>query len=271
MRRTNPATTADIGHRPSVSPARPVQHHGIQIRVLGRFEVCAPHTITVGTSCQRLITLLAVKDGQINRAAAAGTLWPEVIASRANANLRSVLWRLQRCCPGLIEATFQDLRLPPSVSVDIQEVSRVARQLLNRSVIQDPDGLSQALECNLNDDIAPDLSDEWLTAERERYCQFRMHALESLTEQLIAAGWYGAAVEAALRVARADPFRESAYTLLIRAHLRKGNRIEAYRKHREYCDRVRDELGLEPSRAFQQLFLSSAEASYPGEYSAMTR
>jgi DNA-binding SARP family transcriptional activator len=225
-----------------------------QVRVLGHFDVVAPQPISVGTSCQRLLTLLAVQNGQVTRSCAAGTLWPETVASRANANLRSVLWRLQQCCPGLVEATFQDLRLAPDVDVDIQRTSKIARELLNRSIVQDPDGLGRALDCNLHDDIAPELSDEeWLRVEREQYRQFRLHALESLIEQLIIAGWCGAAVENALRLTRTDPFRESAYYLLIKAHLKKGNQIDAYRKHHEYRDLIHRELGLEPSLPFQQL------------------
>lgn len=259
MRRTNSVGGVDSDERDTDLRGCLAPVNGIQVVVLGRFDVIATGPVSVGTSCQRLLTLLAVNDGQVGRTCAAGTLWPDVVASRANANLRSVLWRLQRCCPGLVEATFNDVRLASGVSVDIQDVTYVARLLLNRSIIQDPDGLSRALNCNLYEDIAPDLGDEdWLTAERERYRQFRVHALESLAEQLIVAGWLGAAVETALRVTRTDPFRESAYYLLIKAHLKKGNQIEAYRKYREYRDLVRRELGLEPTIPFQQLLTTPA-------------
>lgn len=251
----------DLDERRTDAPGPPAQD--FHIRVLGRFEVISAHPISVGISCRWLSTLLALRDGLISRTQAAGTLWPNATAYRANANLRTVLWRLQRCCPGLIEATSQEIRLAPGVSIDIQNVSRVARQLLNRSVTQDPIGLSQALTCNLYEDIAPELDEEWLTAEREQYHQFRLHALESLIEQLIAAGWMGAAVETALRVIRADPFRESAYYLLIKAHLKKGNQIEAYRKYHEYCELIKSNFGLEPTIPFQQL-LTTPATGWPG-------
>lgn len=232
----------------------------IMLRVLGRFDLVAgSRAIPLGTNCQRLLTLLAVRDCHVSRPCAAGTLWPEATASRANANLRSVLWRLQRCCPQAVEASFYDIRLAPEVTVDIQEVCTIARHLLDRSIARDAAGLSKALSCNLYDDIVPDLGDEeWLVVERERYRQLHLHALESLSEELIAIGWYGAAVEAALGVTRIDPFRESARQLLVRAYLAEGNQFEARRQLKDYRNLLRSELGLEPTDRFLRLIQSPA-------------
>ncbi|MGH3159762.1 MAG: AfsR/SARP family transcriptional regulator [Streptosporangiaceae bacterium] len=243
----------------------------ITLRVLGRFDLVAgSRAIPLGTNCQRLLTLLAVRDCHVSRACAAGTLWPEATASRANANLRSVLWRLQRCCAQAAEASFYDIRLAPGVTVDIQEVCKIARQLLDRSITRDAAGLSEALSCNLYDDIVPDLGDEeWLMVERERYRQLHLHALESLSEELIAIGWYGAAVEAALGVTRIDPFRESARQLLVRAYLAEGNQLEARRQLKEYRNLLRRELGLEPTDRFLRLMPAPAAPRPPaGESSA---
>jgi DNA-binding SARP family transcriptional activator len=233
----------------------------LTLRVLGRFDLAAgSQPISLSVNCQRVLTLLAVRDCHVSRACASGTLWPEATASRANANLRSVLWRLQRCCADAVEASFHDIRLAPGVTVDIQDVSKIARHLLDRSTTRDAAGLSEALSCNLYDDIVPDLGDEeWLVVERERYRQLHLHALESLSDELIAIGWYGAAVEAALGVTRIDPFRESARRLLVRAYLAEGNRLEAHRQLREYRNLLSRELGLEPTdRLFRLLQVTPA-------------
>ena len=153
-----------------------------------------------------------------------------------------------------MEASFYDIRLAAEVTVDIQEVCKIARHLLDRSIARDATGLSKALGCNLYDDIVPDLGDEeWLVVERERYRQLHLHALESLSEELIAIGWYGAAVEAALGVTRIDPFRESARQLLVRAYLAEGNQLEARRQLKDYRNLLRRELGLEPTDRFLRL------------------
>lgn len=225
------------------------------LRVLGEFELVVNARVADPTaSCQRLLILLAIKGGQIGRASAAGILWPEATVPRASANLRSVLWKLQRCCDDVVEASFQVVRLAPDLCVDLQEAGRVARGLLDRSVTRTPGVLSEALSCNLYDDIVPDLDGgDWLSGEREQHRELRLHALEALGEDLIAIGWYGAAVEKAQGVIRTDPFRESARSLLVRAFLGEGNQCEARRQYREYCSLMRDELGLEPTDRFLKL------------------
>lgn len=225
------------------------------LRVLGGFElVIGSRPVALGLSCQRLMTLLALNDGQIARGQAAGLLWPEVTNSRANANLRSVLWRLQRSCPEVLDASFQDLRLSAGVRVDLHEVTMIARRLLDRTSPLHPDELRQALQSNLYEDITPHLGDEeWLVVERERLHQLRLHAIEALCDQLIDAGWYGAAVDAALSVITDDPFRESAHRVLIKAYMAEGNHLDARRQYAGYRNMLRAELGLEPSDQLKRL------------------
>jgi DNA-binding SARP family transcriptional activator len=230
------------------------------LRVLGKFELnVGGHSVSLGVTSQRLLTLLAIRSGQVRsgqvlRGHAAGKLWPETRTARATANLRSAIWRLQQSCPGVVEASFYDLRLAAGITVDICAVSTVAFGLLIPSADIGPDQLSAAMRCNFYDDIDPDLGDDdWLVAERERFHQLRIHALEALAGKLIDAGSHGAAVESALGAIRADPFRESAYGLLIRAYLAEGSQLEARRKYNAYRDLLRSELGLEPSADFTAL------------------
>ncbi|MGH3738396.1 MAG: AfsR/SARP family transcriptional regulator [Micromonosporaceae bacterium] len=181
-------------------------------------------------------------------------LWPEATASRAVANLRSVLWRLGKGIDGVIEATHYDLRLGCRVLVDIGDALAVARELLDRSSELDVQWLRQAVRCNLYDDLVPDLGDDdWLDAERERFQQLRVHSLETLADRLIAVGWHGAAIEAALGAIRTDPFRESAYDVLVRAYLAEGSYLEARQQHMSYCRLLQRELRMEPSARFMHL------------------
>lgn len=236
----------------------------ISLRVLGKFDLTVDgHSVSLGVTSQRLLTLLAIRSGQVRsgqvlRGHAAGKLWPETRTARAAANLRSAIWRLHQSCAGVIDASFYDLRLASGVSVDISEVSSVAFGLLVPSPDLNAAQLSEAMRCNLYDDIDPDVGDDdWLIAERERFRQLRIHALEALAGKLIAAGSHGAAVEAALGVIRTDPFRESAYRLLIGAYLAEGSQLEARRQYNAYRELLRTELGLEPSEEFTALLTTS--------------
>ena len=89
--------------------------------------------------------------------------------------------------------------------------------------------------------------------ERERFRQLRLHALESLSEQLTAMGRLGQAVEAALAAVASEPLRESAHRVLIKAYLAEGNRGEALLHFRGFRDLLSHELGVEPSPRMAEL------------------
>jgi DNA-binding SARP family transcriptional activator len=254
-----------IGQQPWTN-SEPSSDSAIYLRILGRFElVVRSRPITVGTSGQRLLALTAMRGGQLNREQAAGLLWPDVTEARATANLRSVLWRLRRCCPEVvINRTFSDVWFASDVVTDLQGVQVTARRLLDLSSPLSRDELRQALNCNLYDDVLPGLGTvEWLEPEAERHRQLRLHALDALAEQLIEAGWLGAAVEAALGALRADPFRESACHLLVKAHLAGGNQLEAHRQYQRYCAALQAETGLQPSASLQRLVWNGARRADP--------
>jgi len=89
--------------------------------------------------------------------------------------------------------------------------------------------------------------------ERDRYHQLRLYALEAMCKRLTSSGRYGEAVDAGLAAVRAEPLRESAHEVLIRAHLAVGNRCEAASQYARIRHLLKSELGLEPSKALRQL------------------
>jgi DNA-binding SARP family transcriptional activator len=227
----------------------------LSLRVLGTFVLTVNgRPVTVGLMSQRLLTLLAIRARQVPRTQAASVLWPDTGRAKAMANLRSALWRLHQSCRGVVIASHYDLRLNADVAVDIQQTYAVAHRLLDKSAAIGEAELTEIMRSNLQEDIAEDIGDdEWLTGERERFRQLRVHALETLAEKLLSLGWHGAAIEAASGAVRVDPFRECAYRLLVQAHLAEGSQLEARRQYSAYFDLLRTELGLTPSDRFLRL------------------
>jgi DNA-binding SARP family transcriptional activator len=233
----------------------------LRLQLLGKFGLftASRRPVPVGASCQRLLALVALNDGQVGRRRVSGLLWPDVTAERANANLRSVLWRLQQSSVHVLKPSSADLRLATCVDVDLQRLVTVARRLIDLSAPIGLDQLSAALRSNLYEDLLPDMDDDWLIAERTRYRQLRLHTLEALSERLIEVRWFGAAVDAGLAAVRADPFRESAHKTLIRAYLAEGNQNDAYEQFRVYESTLRKELGLEPSEQLHRLLETTGQ------------
>jgi DNA-binding SARP family transcriptional activator len=183
----------------------------------------------------------------------AGVLWPEVPTSRANANLRAGLWRLPAPCRLVVDQSAQDLRLA-DITVDLRDATALAQRLLDRTRHFAEGDLGSAARMELSADLLPTwYDDDWVLVERERFYQLRLHALEALCDRLITDGRYGEAIDAGLAAVTAEPLRESAHRVLIKAHLAEGNQGEADRQYQLCRHLLRDELGVEPSNALRAL------------------
>jgi DNA-binding SARP family transcriptional activator len=236
----------------------------VRLSLLRGFELCAgDEPVAVPLSAQRLIAFVALQNRPLQRVYVAGCLWLESPQEHANANLRTALWRLRRPGCAVVAATTTELSLASSVAVDVHETEAAAQRALAH------DGSQNDLErlC-MAGELLPGWYDDWLLIERERIRQLRVHALECLCDDLAAMGEFAAATAAGLSAVSAEPLRESAHRVLIRAHLAEGNAGDAIRQYRIYRDLARAQLGIEPSSQFRELMqgirLPDGQAMRPG-------
>jgi DNA-binding SARP family transcriptional activator len=224
---------------------------GTQLRLLNGFElVCDGLTISVPAGAQRLVAFLALHRRPALRGYIAGSLWPETSEERAHANLRSTLWRVQRCSKDLVEVHGPQLCLGSCVTVDLFQAEALARGLLVQPLV---DCLESSLDV-LSFDLLPDWYDDWMLIERERFRHLRLRAQDALCERLMSAGRFTEASELGLSALAGEPLRESAHRALVRIHLAEGNIFEAVRQY-EFCRRLFGErLGVEPSEEMDRLF-----------------
>jgi DNA-binding SARP family transcriptional activator len=227
----------------------------ICLYLLGGFELrLDDEVVFVSIGSQRLIAFLALRDRLLPRSYVAGTLWPDVPTTRANANLRAVLWRLPAVGRLLIKQSAQHIGLAAGVTVDVRDATALAQRLLDRSRCCTEDDLAGTGRRKLSAELLPGwYDDEWVLVERERFHQLRLHALEALCERLITARRHGEAIDVGLAAVAAEPLRESAHRRLIMAYLAEGNQGDAHRQY-QLCRRLlRDELDVEPSNALREL------------------
>jgi DNA-binding SARP family transcriptional activator len=233
----------------------------VRLTLLSGFELGLDgRQVSLAPSGQRLVAFLALQDRWIPRSLCAGTLWPDSPEVHAAANLRSVLWRLNLAQHPLVHTSRSDLRLASGVWVDVHQMTRDAERLFRSAGVgfgptSDPD-VGSSLDVDphaFGADLLPDWTDDWVTVERERLRQLRLHALEVLCDRLTAAGRFGEAVQAGLAAVKAEPLRESAQRSLIRAHLAEGNLGEAVRQYRVFRQLLLDELGVTPSPELEGL------------------
>lgn len=228
-----------------------------EVSLLGRFRLAAGGTeIPVGSNGQRLLALLACREGPVLRRQAACLLWPDVPAARAFANLRMAVHRLARNCPGLVTATTTYLASADEVLVDLVHTRRIARQILCTAGAPPADLVAAAVRANWCDDLLPEWTQEWLVEYRTRYRQLRLTILEQLAHALSAVGNHGAAVHLARTAVQSDGRRDSAHKTLIEAFIAQGNRHEADTHFAAYQRIFRDEPGVEPAGSIEQLLCS---------------
>jgi DNA-binding SARP family transcriptional activator len=195
--------------------------------LLGGFDLTGVHVSTLGNAAQRLLALLGVQTAALTRRRTAQLLYPRATDTQATASLRAVLWRLHRCCPGIVSTTAAEIRLAADVTVDYRNAACLARQLISAGGILSPPELAAAAQGHeLRGDLLPSWPEPWLVPE----------------------GAHGMAVDVGLAVVNADPLRESAQSVLIDAYLAEGNACEAVRQFGSFRELLEAELGLQPTQ-----------------------
>jgi DNA-binding SARP family transcriptional activator len=223
---------------------------GLELRTNGR-------TVDLPLGAQRLLAFLALSEHPLRRSYVAGALWSDTTEDRAAASLRSTLWRVRCQAPDVVEAGATRLRLSPAVHVDYREMVRWLRDMAG-----DGEVAVDFARLPLTAELLPDWYDDWVHMEREQYRQFRLHALERISEKLLGERRFDEAIQFALAAIAAEPLRDSAYRLLIGAHLAEGNRCEALREYHDYRDLLRRELGVAPAPEVEALIERAAAGAW---------
>jgi DNA-binding SARP family transcriptional activator len=225
----------------------------VRLRLISGFELRhGDELVVVPPSSQRLVVFVALRERSVRRRYVSGALWLEASEERASANLRCALWRTPAPggCP-LLQASSTHIWLNPEVEVDFRvSMARALSVLKDGEAGASSEGLHREL---LDDDLLPDWDEDWVLTERERFRQLRLHALERISQNLIDAGRYDAALQTALEAVAAEPLRESGHRLLVRVHVAEGNISEAFRVYWTYARMLAKELGVAPSAAMTDL------------------
>jgi DNA-binding SARP family transcriptional activator len=224
------------------------------VALLGGFTLFwGSRTLRVPRASQRLLALLALHGGMVERAAVAGTLWPDASESQAYSNLRSTISRLQNTTRRALAARKLELGLAEGVTVDLRHAQALAWRLVDPAMTPEQSELGTAAVGVLSADLLPHWYDDWVLIEAEDWRQLRLHALDALAGRLMAAGRWGEAAGAACAAVRAEPLRESGHVALIQVHLAEGNQSEAVREFTRYRALLHTELGLEPTHRVRRL------------------
>ncbi|MBF6465691.1 SARP family transcriptional regulator [Nocardia beijingensis] len=208
---------------------------------------------------ERVLTYLALLDRPVARSRLAGALWPGCADSCASKSLRTALWRLRRAQEALVQLEGDRLRLGPGVSVDLAELTGLARRLIHDP---GPEDLARVPLLLQRKELLPDWDEDWMIADREHYRLNRIMALESAAQVLLERRQAGAALIAASAVVQQEPLRESSRRIVMQIHLSQGNEADAIREYRCYRDLLGAEFGAVPSSRMDDLLLPIRRRRY---------
>lgn len=228
---------------PEIPPAG--VHRPVRLRMLDGFWVVdGQQTLSIPLSARRVVAFVALR-GRSSRAEIAGTLWPEVSDSKAQACLRTALWRLRQLSARPLITGDETLRVDESVDVDVNTLITAIRRVINDGECGADQGLLPTLAAM--GELLPGWYDDWVLLGRERLRQLQLHALELTAQQLTCSGRYAEAIEAAMAAVRLEPLRESATRVLIEVHLAEDNVVEAIRRLEFFRRSLASEIGVEPT------------------------
>ncbi len=198
-----------------------------------------------------LLGYLAVTGTAQSRDHLIDLLWPDSLPEAGRKNLRNTLWTIRKALGDeLLLAETDRLALVEGVWVDTRAFeATVSVQPGDGSAITD---LSVALELYrgpLLDGLiladAPDF-EVWLTAERERFGQLYLRALEALVAAQRGRGNWAEIILIARRALAHDNLQEPMVRALMEAHARLGERAEALRQYDRLRATLAQELGVAP-------------------------
>jgi DNA-binding SARP family transcriptional activator len=205
--------------------------------------------VHLATRQQRLITALAIH-GPRPRSYLAGLLWPDIRESKALDSLRVTVHFVTRQVPGLIINSGTVLSLSELVDVDLHHVRA---QILELNQVGLDGNVAACLHDLRSAELLPGWYDDWVLFEQHRLRQDRLHAFQIIARESLARGDYESALEASEAALELEPLYESAVGLLSQAERQQGNMAAALQAFARYQEKLKDEMGIDPSDAIQKL------------------
>lgn len=238
----------------------------LRIYLTGRVCIEAGGTLLAHSafpSQQARLAFVYLADGRsrpIPRTELAEALWPSTLPPSWDTSLSALISKLRSLFAGigLDGATTlssaggcYELQLPPTAWVDVEAAADSIHEAEAALKAGDPArayGPSAVAHHIARRPFLPGENAHWVEHRRTKLASILSRALECRAEVYLWNGEFPLAVEAARDAVAREPFRETGYQLLMRAHAAAGNAAEAlwvYERCRELFSR---ELGVHPSK-----------------------
>jgi len=240
----------------------------VMICLLGNFRLLvAGELIPIhpGSKSEALLSLLALHSGRrIPREQLIQSLWPESDPDLARNSLHNLVHHLNKllgpalhgAAPVLREDGYYRLNLAAGIGVDVISFDRLVEagdaQLHAGDAAMAMRSYDRAAQL-YRDDLQL-ATDEQVVIERERLRARYLTLLAQLAEYRYQEGAYSAALMYLWRLLERDAYREDAHRLVMRCHVRRGERAAALHHYQVCVDMLRTRFDAAPEAATVALF-----------------
>lgn len=216
--------------------------------------------------------LLASRHSAVRREDVAAVLWPDELPRAWDAALNAIASKLRLLLAQaglnknevLVAAMgCYQLNLPHDTWVDVDAATDAlheAEGLLRGARHREAWAAAQVAYHITRRPYLPGESGQWVAQMREQIAMTFIRACECLAETYIWNGEPEIAVDVSKQAIALQPFRETGYQLLMRAHAAAGNRAEALWAYENCRKLIADELGVAPSAETQSVYLGILHA-----------
>jgi pimeloyl-ACP methyl ester carboxylesterase/DNA-binding SARP family transcriptional activator len=238
-------------------------HSGVRVWLCGGLRVEIDGERVEGRLTRRksreLLALLVDRAAAVGREELVELLWPESAPGSRTGQFRVLLTELRRCLGAEAVEGRDQLRvvLPDTAWVDVgvaeEELDRCRTAIGDRCWGEAREHAANAAEL-LTGGFLAGYEAAWIDQRRAELEQLELEAIEALAAaSLSEPGHSAAAAAAARRLVSRAPFRESGYSLLMRALVAEGNPAEGLVAYERLRLLLREELGTIPSVALTAL------------------
>ena len=219
------------------------------------------------------VFLAANRHRPIHRDELLGAVWPGDAPAETDSGLDSILSKLRAVMKlagfGPTDASITvnsgsiALQLPAAAWIDIEAAGNAldeAEGALRRNDLLTAWSLANVAVVISRRPFLPDAEAPWIESERTALRAMQMRALQCLVTVSAGNAEPVLAIQHAIEMVELDPFRETAYQLLMKMHAAAGDRAEALRVFAKCREVLRDELGVSPSPQTEAVFLEILRA-----------
>jgi DNA-binding SARP family transcriptional activator len=212
----------------------------VTVRLLGGFELLIDGTpVHIVERCQKVIAYLALAGAPQDSSVLAARLWPDSTDVRAGANLRAARWREPNTGSSHVTEIYgARVQLCDDARVDVREL-----EATGWSLIQGRPASTDFDKSYFFMDLLPGWYDDWVIVERERLSQLQLRFAEAYACRVLRHGSTIEAMDVALRLVAADPYREASHRLLVATYLLDGSPHQAQSQIDRHRQRIFEDLG----------------------------